>query len=310
MTKTPIKTKGFTLIELCVAMALASIVMAALYGMYHTQVRAHSNQNLIVEMQQNARAAMYTMERSIRMAGFNLEDADDTGIVEDFNDAAFGGDFAAHAGEGLRTHDRMITFTLDDDRDGVIDQIPGGDDNISNEIVSFRVNANNLEVWRQNPTSGAMEWAVMANNIEALGFAYALDTDGDGQLDRSPNNNLIWVVDTGPDNGGFHDGDFESYLDRDDDGDIDEQDLDSNGDGNFDNLPSVSDLGYPAGGITPNQGIYDQVRAVRIWLLARTAAPVRGHQDNRSYVVGSRIFTVNDNFQRRLLVSTIQCRNL
>jgi len=63
--------KGFSLIELMVTMAIASVLMAGIYKFYHHQLRTHVTQQEMVDMQQDARAAMYMMTREIRMAGYD-----------------------------------------------------------------------------------------------------------------------------------------------------------------------------------------------------------------------------------------------
>ncbi|MCD6266685.1 MAG: prepilin-type N-terminal cleavage/methylation domain-containing protein, partial [Deltaproteobacteria bacterium] len=62
---------GFTLVELLVAMAISVIVMASIGYVYYTQQKSYVAQEQISAMQQNLRAAMYYMEREIRMAGFD-----------------------------------------------------------------------------------------------------------------------------------------------------------------------------------------------------------------------------------------------
>ncbi len=64
------RDRGFTLIELMIAMAVALIVLAAIYRVYQTQQKAYTTQQLVVAMQQNARLAMTLMKREIRMAGY------------------------------------------------------------------------------------------------------------------------------------------------------------------------------------------------------------------------------------------------
>lgn len=66
-----IKTKGFSLTELLVAMALGLVVLGSLYTLFTVQNKQLVNQESIVEMQQNARMGMELMSREIRMAGFN-----------------------------------------------------------------------------------------------------------------------------------------------------------------------------------------------------------------------------------------------
>lgn len=66
---TGLKTnKGFTLIELMIAIAIGSIVIAGTVMLFHRQIMANNTQRLMVSMQQNVRAAVSFMERDIRMA--------------------------------------------------------------------------------------------------------------------------------------------------------------------------------------------------------------------------------------------------
>jgi len=62
-------TKGFTLIELLIAMVLSVILMAAVYSTYYSQQKSYLVQEQLAAMEQNLRAAMFYMERDIRMAG-------------------------------------------------------------------------------------------------------------------------------------------------------------------------------------------------------------------------------------------------
>ena len=64
------KDAGLTLIELLVALVLSSILIAALYRTFISQHKTYSVQEQVVDMQQNARAAIFRVVREIRMAGF------------------------------------------------------------------------------------------------------------------------------------------------------------------------------------------------------------------------------------------------
>ena len=58
------------MVELLVVLAVASILMSLMYQVYRSQMKSHTTQAELVEMQQNMRAALYLMERDIRMAGY------------------------------------------------------------------------------------------------------------------------------------------------------------------------------------------------------------------------------------------------
>jgi len=63
--------RGFTLVELLVTLAISSIALAAIYGVYKAQLQSHVTQNAVVDTQQSLRNTFYIMQRTIRMAGFD-----------------------------------------------------------------------------------------------------------------------------------------------------------------------------------------------------------------------------------------------
>ncbi len=65
---------GFTLVELLVAMLVGGILLAAVLMSFQTQHRTYLGQEQVVELQQNARAAMDMIARDIRTAGYDPHD--------------------------------------------------------------------------------------------------------------------------------------------------------------------------------------------------------------------------------------------
>ena len=65
------RRRGFTMIELLVAIAIAGFVVAGLYGLFTMQSRQFIFQDIQMEMHQNLRFGVDVLSRSIRMAGFN-----------------------------------------------------------------------------------------------------------------------------------------------------------------------------------------------------------------------------------------------
>jgi type IV pilus assembly protein PilW len=142
-------TNGFTLIELCVAMAISTFVMASIYSAYKAQLKSHITQQIVVEMHQNARASIFAMESEIRMAGY-----DPTGTA---------------GAAVLFADDTQLVFTSDQDGDGVISSSPFV---VPEEMIRYTLDSGNLG--RQSYTNPV---EVVAENIEVLDFVY-LDDNG------------------------------------------------------------------------------------------------------------------------------------
>jgi type IV pilus assembly protein PilW len=156
--------QGFTLIEILLALAISGVVMAGVYSAYYSQQKSYVTQEQVVAMQQNLRAAMYYMEREIRMAGCDP--------TED-------------AGAGIQTAgSNSIRFTLDihdgvdNDSDGRVDESEeagnvDGDTDDANEDITYSLADNDgdgdNDLGRNNN--------LIAENIDALDFVY-LDANG------------------------------------------------------------------------------------------------------------------------------------
>ena len=149
---------GWTLIELLISMAIASIMMVVIYQAHNSQIRASVTQSEVLNMQQNTRAAMYYMERAIRMAGFDPGGGADAGVNDDFPNP-----FQAIGPAILANY---LAFTVDANENGTIDVN-------DNELFAYRLNGDRLEQF----STGAVQWQPIAENVDALNFVY-LDRSG------------------------------------------------------------------------------------------------------------------------------------
>ncbi len=80
------KKNGVTLIELLIALALSSILTAALYRAFISQQKTYAVQDQVAEMQQSVRAAMGQMTKEIRMAGYGGDILSVFGDINGFTD--------------------------------------------------------------------------------------------------------------------------------------------------------------------------------------------------------------------------------
>jgi type IV pilus assembly protein PilW len=164
--------QGFTLVELIVAMAIAGIVMGAIYSTYKSQQDSYVTQTHVVEMQQNLRAALYVIGRDIRMAGFNPTGITDlAGFVTSLVD-----------GDTTETTDSTnMAFTIDDDANGAINTDDG------DEQIAYRLDSNRLQKYTYDAVDG-WDWRTVAEDIDAVDFVY-LDDNGN-PLDPATVTNL------------------------------------------------------------------------------------------------------------------------
>jgi type IV pilus assembly protein PilW len=125
--------RGYTIVELMVAIAISGIFMGTIYSAYTSQQRATLGQEQVSAMQRNLRSAMYFMEKEIRMAGCDPTGLTTAGIVQ------------ANA--------NLMEFKADMDGDGTI---------ATNEHITYSLPGADL----------IRNGGRIAENIDALNFVY------------------------------------------------------------------------------------------------------------------------------------------
>lgn len=186
--------RGFTLVELMVTLAVSSIALSGMYGVYKAQVQSYVTQNAVVDTQQNLRNTFYVMQRTIRMAGFDpirnlrLEEAADgkqrRGVHGRFQELCEDGRVTGACGTGYlsaMSGANAIAFAFNDTAslfDGTqCTAYPQNDlscvnlEALDSELVAFRLNNGAIE--RYGPQTG---WKTIAENIESFTFDYLDDT--------------------------------------------------------------------------------------------------------------------------------------
>lgn len=145
-TKPIKKERGFTLVELLVAMVISLILMGGIYSAYYTQQKSATNQEQTTEMRQDLRAGLDLMANDIRMAGFDPT-------------------HSAHAGFVTATAS-SVTFTYDLNGNGNTTD--------PNESITYSLSGTTLD----------RNGLVLTDNINALNFVY-LDGSGNPTADLS-----------------------------------------------------------------------------------------------------------------------------
>ena len=253
-------SRGFTLVEVLVALALTGIIGVTIMNLYISSSRAYHAQLQVTEMQQNLRAGLDALVSDLQMAGYAKG-----------SDAAVGMVSAGSA---------SVQFSMDLNNDGdIVD---------TNEDLTYSRYMSGV-IPRLGRKSGLGNNSPVAEYIEAMGFAYAFDGNADGSLDADADGRTHWGV--------MEIGGNWIELDTDADNRIDTSD-DTDADGIIDGIDT---------GILARE---QDVRAVKIWLLGRAPQPDPQFNASQTFVVGDRVLTFNDNYRRRLLQTSVSCRNL
>ena len=153
-----LQERGFTLVEILVAMSVMAIVTGAIYGVFFSSSRSCRTQDRVVDAQEKVRVGIDFMVRDIRMAGYDPR--------EDATDAVEGGG----AGIKLATATK-IRFASDMDRDGSIEEG-------NRERITYTYDAGTNEVHQILYEGTASESVqTLMDDVSALSFTY-LDEDG------------------------------------------------------------------------------------------------------------------------------------
>jgi type II secretory pathway component PulJ len=172
--------KGFTLVDILVGLAMASVLLAAMVSLFVTMGRSYTAQNVAADVQQVTRTGIELMIEEIRMAGFNPTGNANVGIVDDFDsDSGFHID---HDGEIAPTDDKNFAFTLDADMDGRINHCINTEDprcsqkdpHVEREMIAYRIKDDALEKYSADEAA----WHDLTeDNVSDFSFTY-YDKDG------------------------------------------------------------------------------------------------------------------------------------
>jgi Tfp pilus assembly protein PilW len=176
---TPVtRDNGFTMVDILVGLAMASVLMAAVVSLFTSMGRSYTTQNVAADVQQVARGGVEMMIQEIRMAGLNPAGTAAAGIVDDFDTE--NGFHADHNGLIAPTDANNLAFTMDVDRDGRIDHCTDGsggcsaaDDNVDSELIAYRINNGELEKYRG---ASAFWEGLTESNVSNLSFTYYDET--------------------------------------------------------------------------------------------------------------------------------------
>jgi type IV pilus assembly protein PilW len=312
------KNQGFTIIELMIAMAIVSLVMAAIVSAFIFQQESYNTQEQVAVMQQNGRAAMSALSRDVRIAGFGLGNASTSYYDSSVGATAYLQAVTSHNSYANGTDsidicyaDPSNTATITDDMPNSsailkVDTVTGFEDG-DLVIITNGINASILEVTatnasaliiQHNPGGGTINPPGGHNIFPAGGYtagsklfkvqikSYDIDFS-------DPLHPLMRMDSDGPVGSGA----FQPFADNIED--LQFAYIFSDGD--------EADSADDADGDDTND--HSDIRAVRINVLARTGRVMKNFVGNRP-AIEDNAAGANDQYRRRLLTSTIKVRNL
>jgi len=306
--------QGFTLTELLVAMVIGLVVMGAIYGTFKSQGDAFVIQEQLTAMHQNLRGAMYVMTRDIQMAGYmtNFDTSNYTNI--DWDPTLAGN-------EAIRP---LIYGRNNDDGSG-IDVKPGTD--VMVIVKASNAPSDSRQLTASDPVDATtLTLSPFDINLDAATFKFGILVKSD--LSRaevfevtSKAGNVLTFKNSLQENYGTGDrvyrADVIIYkvnindplhpgLQRENLGNDQGFQIVAE---NIDNLQLRYILND--GTIIDNPaGQEVNVRAVQVFLLARTDQINRGYTNNNTYTMGDQAPTPNDGYRRKLMTSIIKTRNI
>jgi type IV pilus assembly protein PilW len=313
MKERNLTNKGFTIVELLVAMTISLVVMGAITYTFKSQQDSYIVQTQISSMQQNLRAAMYMLTQDIQMAGYytnfdsdtytmNWDDLDGTDeiirpLIHAFDNRNDGG-----GGDGIKDDtDLIVIIKAAESR-----QLTATEQASGNTVPASLRNVDTL-------VSGKCAMLVK-HDLSTADFFQVQDDLGDMILNISLDNiysqdDWIFRVDV-----------IVYYIDDDPNNPcLLRKNLGSNETAqvvaeNIDNLQLqylLNDDSLVNDPDNPPTTSGSDVRAVKVFLLARTANIIRNYTDPNTYNMGNNPDpNPNDRYRRKLLTSIIKTRNI
>ncbi len=158
--------KGFTIIELLITMAIAGMVMGAIYSIFISSNRSYRTQDNVADAQQRVRVGIDFIAHDLRMAGLD----------------------PLHAGAGIEDATSVnLRFTSDLNLNGQIDNDTSGlAADLNQERVTYNYDETSKSLRRKmyQGTPNETAWQPLIDVVSALTFVY-----------RDVNGNVTAVLD-------------------------------------------------------------------------------------------------------------------
>ena len=311
------RCRGFSLVELMVALVITLILLAGIGQIFLSSKKSYTLQDSLSRMQENGRYAMNTLSQDLRRAGYWGGNADITEIGGTLAQLPEDG---TCAGSGNNDWARMLdkkVFGLNDSRTsyGCLPSttLPSQDALLVRFAAPWQVGGTTTPTFLNDHfylRSSLFEGKLFKGSDEASNPITAAALRTSELVARVYFINPATNTGTSKCGGGTVPSLFRLGL--------------ANG------VPTVEEVAYGVENLQVQYGIdttnddsvdsyvnaagptdpmWDQVIAVRIWLLVRSECPDTGYTNDTPYAMGDVNSTFNDSYRRKLYTSTIRLRN-
>lgn len=308
---------GFSLIELMVALAIGSLLIAGTVFVYVQSRNSYAVNETVARLQESARFALSVIEPDVRMSSYwglvndpelitgrATQTEAISAVVPGAAANACGDNFAVDLYSTVEGSDSGYTFGIG--RDPGCDPFPSGNARANADTLTVRrvsqaaaaATAGRVQVCSTRTTGQLFSNGVQpcplaptgrVNDLLVNTYYVSADSDDRAGLPSLRRKALV----AGP---AFQDQEIVPGVE-----DLQIQlGIDPSGLGGTATRYVNPDDVIPAGA---------QVVAVRVWILVRSDNPEVGFTDGRTYTYGNRNYTPNDGFRRVLFSRTIQVRN-
>ncbi len=336
-TVTRPRMQGFSIVEMMVAMVIALILLAGIGQIFLSSKKSFTIQNTLGRQQENGRYASNVVSQDLRRTGYWGGNADVSGVTGTEPPIAP----AATCNTGDNTWGRMIDrriFGLNHDETAALGAyacINDGNGHTSRDVVVMRF----ASPWLVFATPITNQRPIESNSTLYIRSSLTI-SDEAGRLfkgsDKADSNNDMNDGGTAPPSErtseliarAYYIGPSGQSCNGISVPSLYREQLDSNG------LPVAEEVAYGVDNLQVRYGLdtdgddsvdiyldagtsglnedteWEQVIAVRYWLLTRAECPEIGYTNNNTYTMGDVAYAPNDNFRRQLYQSTIKLRNL
>jgi len=309
--------RGFSLVELMVALVITLILLAGIGQIFLSSKKSYTLQDSLSRMQENGRYAMDTLSQDLRRAGYWGGNADITEIGGTLSLLPEDGTcLGSGNNDWARKLDKKV-FGLNDNRTnyGCLPSttLPAQDVLLVRFAAPWQVGGSTTPTFLNDHfylRSSLFEGKFFKGSDEASNPITAAAVRTSELVARAYFINPATATGTNKCGGGTVPSLYRLGL--------------ANG------VPTVEEVAYGVENLQvqygldtsnddsvdsyvnaagPTDPMWDQIIAVRIWLLVRAECPDTGYTNDTTYTMGGANSTFNDSYRRKLYTSTIRLRN-